>query len=223
LRWWLLPLLHQPATNRVAQLNAIPADLRPLVEERLALWNLFPPPLQQELLEKEETARLGALTVVQRQQSLARLPPERRAALEAGLTRWRALTEHQRRATCEQFDSYFNLTADEQSKVLSTLSETERQQMEQTLDAFEKLPLEKRIICVRSFEKFANLSLTERQQFLKNAERWQQMSPAEREAWRNLVNSVPNWPPLPPGLGEPPPPPLPGMSRPQAAPTTNGG
>jgi hypothetical protein len=222
LRWWLLPLMRQPATNRLGQLNFIPADLRKLVDDRLAQWDLLPPDLQKEILEKDEAARLEALTIVQRENSLARLQPEQRAALEAGLTRWRALPEPQRRATCEQFDGYFNLTPREQQKVLGTLSESQRQQMEQTLGAFEKLPREKRIACVRGFEKFANLSLAERKQFLENANHWQQMSLAEREAWRNLVNSVPDWPPLPPGLGEAPPP-LPGLSRPRPTPTTNGG
>lgn len=223
LRWWLQPLLRLPDTNRLAQLTDIPMDLRKLVDDRLAQWDLLPPDLQKEILEKDEAARLEALTVVQREKNLASLPLERRAALKAELARWRALTEDQRRATCEQFDGYFNLTPREQKKVLSTLSETQRQQMEQTLSAFEKLPREKRIACVRSFEKFANLGPAERQQFLKNADRWQQMSLAEREAWRNLVNSVADWPPLPPGLGETMPPPLPGMSRPRTKPTTNGG
>jgi hypothetical protein len=223
LRWWLLPLLRLPDTNRIAELTAIPIDLRKLVDDRLAQWDLLPPDLQKELLAKEDASQLEALTVAQREQSLARLPLERRVALEADLARWRALTETERRATCEQFDGYFNLTLHEQKKVLSTLSETQRQQMEQTLSAFEKLPREKRIACVRSFEKFANLGLAERQQFLKNAKLWQQMSLAEREAWRNLVNNVADWPPLPPGFGETMPPPLPGMSRPRTTPTTNGG
>ena len=222
LRWWLLPLMHLPATNRVSRLNAVPGNLRKLVKERLSVWDLLPPPLQQQLLEKEETAQLGALTVAQRQQNFDSLTPERRAELEAGLAHWRALTEQQRRATCEQFDSYFNLKADEQNKVLSTFSEAERQQMEQTLRSFEELPVEKRRACVRSFEKFANLSLAERQQFLKNAARWQQMSLAEREAWRHLVNTATDWPPLPPGFGETPPP-LPGLPRTRSTLTTNGG
>ncbi len=223
LRWWLLPLMGQPASNRVAQLEAVPADLRKLVDDRLEQWDLLPPDLQKNLLEIEETARLEALTVVRREQSLASLSPERRVALEAGLARWRALTEHERRTTCEQFDGYFNLTPREQQKVLSTFSEAERRQMEHTLRAFEQLPLDTRRACVRGFEKFANLSPADRQQFLKNAERWQQMSLAEREAWRNLVRTAPDWPPLPPGFGETLPPPLPGSPLPRNPRSTNGG
>ena len=40
----------------------------------------------------------------------------------------------------------------------------------------------------------------EQAEFLKNAERWSQMSPAERQAWRDLVANVPQWPPLPIGF-----------------------
>ena len=95
--------------------------------------------------------------------------------------------------------------------------------MEQTLATFEKLPLDKRRACVRSFEKFANLSLVERQQFLRNAEHWQKMSPAEREAWRNMVNSAPDWPPLPQDVIETSAAPVAAPPRPRPVSTTNGG
>ena len=52
------------------------------------------------------------------------------------------------------------------------------------------MPPDQRAQCIRSFEKFASLSLAERQQFLKNAERWKLMSPSERQAWRELVNQT---------------------------------
>lgn len=210
LRWWLLPLMREPATNRAALLKAVPARLRSLVDEKLALWNLFPPQLQQQWLRTEETARFWALTAVQQRESFRTLPAERRAELEAGLARWRAMSEEQRRTTCEQFERFFTLPEREQEKILGTFSAAERQQMEQTCASFEKLPPDQRQACVRSFKKFANLSPAEREQFLKNAARWQQMTPAEREAWRTLVNDANYWPPMPPGLDHSPPlPPLP--------------
>ena len=39
LRWYLLPLMQTPATNRVAQLAAIPEADRQLVSERLQQWD----------------------------------------------------------------------------------------------------------------------------------------------------------------------------------------
>lgn len=227
LRWWMLPLMRQPAANRANWLSLVPAHLHQLVQQRLEIWDLNPPPLQQELLENEDIAQLFLQikdrTPAQREIILQNLSFERRRLLENGLERWTAMMPDERRQTCERFDHYFELSERERAKVLSTLSETEKQQMAQTLRAFEKLPRDKRIVCVRSFEKFASMGIAERQQFLLNAERWEKMSPAERQAWRNLVSRVPEFPPLPPGSGESPPPLPPSFPRSPATPTTNGG
>jgi hypothetical protein len=51
------------------------------------------------------------------------------------------------------------------------------------------------------------MSPQDRAEFLKNAERWSQISPKERQAWRDLVAQVPQWPPLPAALIMPPLPP----------------
>lgn len=222
-RWWLLPLMRVPATNRPPNLTQVPARLRKLVEERLQVWDLLPRDLQQAQLDNEDVAqrftRLEGSTAQQRTQLLQNLSPQ----LQAGLTRWAAMSTEDRRRTCEQFDHYFELTAREQSRVLSKLSEAEREQMDLTLQSFAKLPREQRSICLRSFEKFAGMSVEERQQFLKNAERWEKMSAAERETWRKLVKYVPDFPPLPPGVGTEAPPLPPALPRISHPPVTNGG
>jgi len=226
LRWWLLSLMHQPETNHSTALATVPAHIRTLVKDRLSVWSLLPP-LQKELLDNEEIAqrftRIQGLTAEQRERNLNSLSPKHREFLEAGLKRWTALSDEERRETCNRFEQFFTLNERERQKVLSTLSETERQQMEQTLRSFENLPREQRGICVRSFEKFASMSVAERQQFLKSAERWEKMSPGERQNWRILVNSVPNFPPLPADFYNAPPPLPPGMKRPSLPATTNGG
>ena len=210
LRWYVVPLLNTPATNRAAQLIFIPPELRKPITDRIAQWDKLAPAHQKELLENELTGRcftqLEGSTREQRTNILAGISPERCAQLEAGMVRWGALSEQQRRKTCERFDQFFELTPREKEKALKTLSDAERQQMGKTLRTFEKLPKTQRELCVRSFEKFAGLSLAERQFFLKNAERWRLMSPAERQAWRELVAQMPEWPPMPP-LSPPPLPP----------------
>lgn len=227
LRWWLLPLMRMPATNRLAELAPVPARLRKLVEDRLQAWDILPPELQRTQLENEDVAQLftqlQGVTPEQRERKLKALSPERRKLLEAGLARWTAMSSEQRRATCEQFDRYFELTAREQNRVLSKLSETEREQMEQTLESFAKLPREQRSVCLRSFGKFASMSPVERQHFLKNAERWEKMSVVERERWRRLVKSVPEFPPLPPDFGNLAPPLPPSLPRATPPSVTNGG
>ena len=46
----------------------------------------------------------------------------------------------------------------------------------------------------------------ERTRFLRNAARWQEMTPTERKTWKELVTKLP---PLPPDFNAPPMPPAP--------------
>jgi len=206
LRWYLMPLLREPPANRAARLAQVPDDIRELVKDRLNEWTILPPPLQQEFLMNERTLRYFDSVDV------SNSPPENvgRGPGDVGMAHRNALSETRRRQTTAGFNQFFELTPVEKQKVLGTLSDAERLQMEQTLQAFEKLPPGQREECIRAFAKFAGLNTAERAEFLKNAQRWSQMSPAERQAWRDLVANVPEWPPLPPGfITPPPPPPLP--------------
>jgi hypothetical protein len=210
LRWYLLPLMEVPASNRVERLAAIPSEYRRLAEERLAQWDLLPPPLQKQALENATTRhyfiRLEQSSPAERQALLDAIPPERRRQLEEGLAVWHALPAAQRQKMYAQFDQFFELTEEEKEKALRTLSHEERQQMEQTLRTFNQLPRAQRQLCIASFSKFDSLSPSERAQFLRNAERWREMSPTERKTWRELVTALP---PLPPGMAPYPQPPLP--------------
>ena len=95
--------------------------------------------------------------------------------------------------------------------------------MEKTLQTYASLSPGQRLQCIRSFEKFAGMSLEDRQAFLKNAERWILMTPAERESWRTLVKFAPMQPPMPPGAYTPLMPPVPKpLARPSSAVATNG-
>ena len=113
----------------------------------------------------------------------------------------------ERQAIYERFQTFFTLPAEQKHKTLQVLSATERQQMEDSLRQFEQLPTEQRKATIESFQKFANFTPAERQDFLRNVERWQAMSAEERDTWRKLVT---NLPPFPPGMEKLPPlPPLP--------------
>lgn len=211
LRWYLMPLMENPATNRAVQLSRIPATYRGLVESRLKEWDLLPPPLQKEVLEKETTrlyfVRLQSRKPAERERILNEVPIGERNMIEAGLAKWMAMSRDERSATYEQFDRFLQLRPEDKDRTLGVLSEEERQQMVQVLKTFQLLPPEQRQLCVDSFRKFANLTPTEREEFLNNAARWREMSAAERQTWRELVTALP---PMPPGLNSaPPPPPLP--------------
>jgi len=175
LRWYLVPLLRVPPAEREARLANVPDDLRDLVQSRLTQWEILPPPLQQEFLTNDQTLHY-----------FARVEP----------TNTPSASPEQQQITGE-FNQFFELTAAEKKSTLNTLSTAERAQMEKTLQSFEKLPPRQRLVCVRNYAKFAGMSGTERAKFLKNAESWSKMSPTERQTWRDLVENVPIWPPMP--------------------------
>ncbi len=205
LRWYLMPLLRDSPTNRAARLAHIPAGVREIVDARLTEWSILPPSLQQEFLDNEHVLRYFAhLEVTNRlAEDFGQAPSDAERA------HWNALSEPERRQVAAGFNQFFELTPDERQTALNSLSEAERQQMGRTLQAFDKMPPSQRDECVSAFAKFASMSAPEKAQFLKNAERWSAMSPAERQAWRDLVANVPQWPPLPVGWVTP----IPGESN----------
>jgi hypothetical protein len=197
LRWYLMPLLRDAPTNRAVRLSQAPDDIRDLVKARLMQWEILPPTLQKEFLDNERTLHYFSHV------------DATNAAPDSEQARWNALPENQRQTVTAQFNQFFELTPMEKQKALGTLSETEREQMEKTLQSFDKLPPAQRVECIRAYSKFAGMTPQARVEFLKNAERWSQMSPAERKAWGDLAAHVPQWPPLPTALIMPPMPPVP--------------
>jgi hypothetical protein len=200
LRWYLRPLMDEPRTNRAARLALIPEDERKLVEERLQSWDLLPPPLQEQFKDndtiKNYFAQIGSDTGKERDAILKEIPVERQEELKKGLDRWAGMSEEDRQKTLAGFNTFFSLTAEEKAKTLDTVSDEDRQQMEQTLVAYGKLTPQQRAECIRSFDKFFGMSVAERHQFLKNADRWLEMTPEERQKWRELVNVAPIMPPM---------------------------
>jgi len=193
LRWYLTPLFRTAPDNRTAGLAQVPEDLRGIVKSRLAQWDLLPPTLQKEFLDNDRA--LHYFAHVEATNSAAPGPEAQQMA--------------------EQFNRFFELTRVEKQQALGILPEGERAAMEKTLQSFDKLSPQQRLLCLRNYAKFSEMSGKERAEFLKNAELWSRMSPAERKSWRDLVANVPQWPPLP----MPPPPPqvVPKVNRPAMA------
>lgn len=215
IRWYMRPLMELTTSNRMAQLARIPEPHRDIITQRLDQWDLLPEPARKELLENEWAmhyfVRLNPSHVAPKEQILARVRTADRKRFEQKLDHLRALDPQRRDELARSFEEFFTLSPEERRKTLRTLSDTERQEMEATLAAFEQLPLEQRRMCIDAFGKFARLSADERSQFLRNVERWQSMSAEDRQKWRSLVQALP---PMPPGLGKLPPPPMPpGVSR----------
>jgi hypothetical protein len=201
LRFYLVPLFNSGPENRAARLEQVPAGFRDMVRERLEAWDQLPAEARRQLLENEAAIRhfteLSTSTAEQQKRLVENLPPARREKLEAGVRQWQSMPAEQREKLLQHFNKFFELSRAEQGRALGNISQAERRQMERTLQQYAKLPPQQRAQCIRSFDKFASMSVEDRQQFLKNAERWQLMSPTERQAWRTLVSQLSLIPSLP--------------------------
>jgi len=227
LRYFLLPLMRQPREQRDAGLKRVPEHLRELVESRLHQWDLVPPTLQAQLIENEAAlelfSRMHPENPPNADELVGPLPTSRAGELTADLERWQKLSEGERRQVFASFNHFFQLSPDEKERTLRTLSPEERQAMEQTLRMFESLSPGQREACFRGFQQFFIMPPDERAKFLKNADRWKNMSPEDREQWRTVVRQLAQMPPLPPGM-EPvvvDSPPLPPGAVPNMAARTN--
>lgn len=204
LHYYLMPLMRLSPRERSNQVETIPLADRHLVEERLRRWDMLPPPLQKELLEYETTRsyflRLERSSPSERKRIFGQMPPRDGQQAEATFKQWIELPESERQIRVARFNQFFDLSEEERQKVLGFLPSEERRQTEPIIIAFEKLPEEERQRCLESFRRFANLSAIEQQRFLETAQRWRTMPAPERQAWRDLVTTLPNLPPLPPGM-----------------------
>ncbi len=205
LRWYLLPLMKASPTNRATQLKKIPGPFQKLVADRLQEWDIMPPSLKDEVLEYETTMHyfVGRGCVVQPQMTVENLSEKERSELEHKLAQWQELPWDQRRQMYGSFQHFFDLSDEEKQKTLEVLSEPERQKTEEILGPIEQWPKSSQGKYIAAFREFASMSPEARQQFMKGAERWQKMSPEERQAWRDLVHQLSEMPPLPPGFPVP--------------------
>jgi len=206
LRWYLLPMMKLPRADREAHLQLIPEPYQKLVSARLEEWDIWPPPLKDEVLEYETTLsrfvgrNAEGTAVVQPQMSIDDLPERDRLQAEQKLARWQELPPAERQLLFARFQHFFDLSESEKEKTLDALSESERQETEKVLNSIEKKPKSEQEQYLAAFREFSEMSAPAREQFMKNAERWRQMSPAERQAWRDLVKQLSEMPPLPPDL-----------------------
>ena len=201
LQFYLSPLLRAEPAARTNLLSRVPAEDRPLLEERLKAWDALTPEVQQDILDSEKSlshfVRQESADPRQLSAVLTRVPAPARPEVEAQFARWSALPTEERARKTANFQRFFDLSESERSRTLNRLPDTERRQMEVALASFARLPAEQRDRYLRAFHRLATLSAEERAEFLGNAAKWQAMSADERKAWRNLVQHAIR-PPLPP-------------------------
>ena len=202
LRAWRMRILVRhfirlPSSNRVDQLVSLaPAD-RQLVETRLREWDQMPDDLRHAVLENEWAIRILVQSDALTPSGTRHGPPA--PDPEARIAHWQALPAAQRQQILEKFQHFVDdLSEKEQHKILNTLPEEERREMERTFERFARLAKDRRDLCLTNLQKFAALTPAERQQFFNNAEWWESLTPHEREVWRKFVTALNFRPPAPP-------------------------
>lgn len=208
LRYYLRPLMGMKPEERASTLGLVPLSLKALVLERLSNWDSLDAHLREEILASDNSRELVTKYYLQLQQGrskeeiLGSFNPARRAEMDQALRTWNGLSASARVRTAGQLTAFFELPRVEQDRAFQLLSDSERQDIEKTLQAFSQLSPEQRRVCVESFQKFTMMPPPERASFLRNAARWQAMSPEERALWKKLVTKIPPLPPMP--VQEPP-------------------
>ncbi len=217
LRLFLMPVLRAAPQDRAAMLAQVPDDVRDLVHARLMQWEILPPRLQQEFLKNANIlAYFSGVAITNANGRAGFATPS-----AAEQSYWSILPPTRKEAMIAQFEQFVDLSPLEKQKALGDLPDPERAQVEKTLETFDKLGPAQQNECIHAFGKFATMSAGERAEFLKNAQLWSQMSAADRKAWCDLVEHVPQWPPLPQAALMPPMPPRAVLPKPVPSANTN--
>ena len=196
LRWYLQPLMNAAPAERGNYLNVVPQRLHAAVTNRLSRWDSLDAAARREMLADEATRHLvtGYFTQPRRQPNPPMPAPPLPPGLDQHFKRWE---NNSPTRLAFHLTNFFEMPRTEQLKALNYFSESERAEIQKTLDDFARLSPADRYQCVQSFQRFANMSREERASFLRNAARWQQLTPEERAAWRDLVTKLPPMPPEP--------------------------
>ena len=186
--------IRTPVADRSSQLAQVPPEYRDIVKEKLQEFDVLPPQLQQEALTGKTTANYflnpRLLVVSAARRVNPPMPPEPLRYLSR-------LSSAQRQEMYTSFQHFFDMSGDDQQKILSTLPPAERGPVAKTLHDLESLPREQRDRGLQSITMMADMSDEQRQAFFKNAELWRQLPPAERQTWRKVVAHLPPMPPVP--------------------------
>lgn len=207
LHWHLLALMKLPAAQRKDRLAQVPADERELVQERLLQFDAWPAQKQKTFLDNEEV--IGVYLQMQeappgvRGDVLRNIPAEVRVPLEQRLQKWNGLPPSQRQEMSDHFVQMFQAPDRQREKIIAALPEDVRKQFNKLNESLKQLPEDQRQRCTAALNKFLKMTPEDQNRFLANAARWQKMSEKEHNTWRQIVNKVPQLPPLPPGF-EPP-------------------
>lgn len=203
LRWYLPVLMTVSAAQRANYLEVVPPRLHDPIRARLSHWDSLDEDTRREILADPKKREMITRYFVLSRRTQVPPPPfpvdagTHLGGLREHFAHWDSKSSAARQRISTHLSNFFELPRKDQLKALNELSESERREMQKTLDAFARLSPADRRACVDSFQRLAAMSPQERASFLRNANRWRQLSSEERATWRELVSKVPPMPPEP--------------------------
>jgi hypothetical protein len=202
LYWHLNQLLRRAPGERVELLKSAPATLRPVLIQRLGLWDQLPAADREALLQHERTIRYFARL---RETPMPPLPgssvapaPSVPLRIQAELARLQELSPAERQRLQGQWKQLFESPAPQAPRALQGMSREERTEMIEALRQFRELSPTQRQLCIDAFARLASMPPREQAEFLQSAERWEALPQEERAAWRRLITKLPPLPPVQP-------------------------
>lgn len=216
-------LMKKSPAERPPYFARVPAADLTFFQERLKKWDELDESMRQEPLVIEHFLQIE--NARPRDPSPSPMADDLRNAFAKMQADFSSIPEPQRQKMSHGFQQFLDLPADQKEKTLSRFSPEERQRIEATLKAFERLSPPQQTNAVAAIEKLMGMEGKDREDFLQTAAVWKTMSAEDRNTWSLLMRVIPGGlPPLPGSLPPLPsiPSTLPGQSQSGNPPTPPG-
>lgn len=202
LHWYIALLIPIPADAREKRLEQIPDGERVLVKRCLERWDKLPEDARADVMNNFKLTRYFA-RVETRSSSLP--PPLPSAATVPGNLKnpsaqtWENSPLEKRRKMLDAYARFYELPARQQESILEKMPFPFRKECELQRNELLQMPPDQRQRSLNFLRVFAKMSPEEQAQFRKNANRWRDMNPQERNFWMRYVEQLPKrLPPMPP-------------------------
>lgn len=203
LHWYIALLIPISADAREKRLEQIPDEERALVKRCLERWDKLPEDARTDVMNNFKLTQYFA-----RGETQSSVPPPLPPASTGpgnlknpSSQTWESSPLDKRRKMLDAYARFYELPARQQEATLEKMPFPFRKECELQRNELLQMPPDQRQRTLNFLRAFAKMSPEEQAQFRKNAKRWRDMNPQERNFWMRYVEQLPKQlPPMPPGV-----------------------
>ena len=221
--WYLMLIMRTEGPARSRVLAQIPEEDRPLMENRLQVWEALPEDIQQGILTHLPAlryfARFASTSDAEDRANPSKDLQPTDVASKNDHSEWNELTPERRQSIFLSYQAFFDLKTPVKRRVLSKIPLPQRMGIQERVTQMDRLSPSQRDQCLAALEAYARMSEEERQRFQQTAQQWKSLPLESLATIRKVAVKVP---PLPAHSRQasPPSPPLPTLRRPPPLPLT---